>query len=193
MTPTVSCPLVLTNTVEVTDDGVLGPDIEPADNVFTLTTRLECPVDLVVVKNDNVSSTQNDEAWVFEAAGLSLEPAPFALQQAQAEDCVYPGERISYTIAYVNAGLGPATRVVLTETLPEYTTFAGTGWTPAGGRVYTRAVGTIPAGGGDIAYFVVEVDGAPPDLVIENEVRVGGAEEDFYPADNVSTETLSAG
>jgi len=99
--------------------------------------------------------------------------------------CVSPGELITYSIAYGNAGVVTATQVVLTETLPADTTFAGTGWS-CSGAICTRSVGTLAPGMGGIVSFIVRVDAVPPDLRIEDEVRIGGAEQDLYPPDNVS-------
>ncbi|RPI58191.1 MAG: DUF11 domain-containing protein [Chloroflexi bacterium] len=152
----------------------------PSDNVFTLTTGFECLPDLVVVKNDNVGGTP-----VADKLRLLERFAP-SLREAQQVECKGVGEWITYTIAYVNTGLETATQVVLTETVPAYTGDVGPGWNHAGGDVYTRAVGTLLPGGGGVAHLVVRVAGLPPDLSLENEVRVGGAEEDLDPADNVS-------
>ena len=122
------CPVVLTNTVRVAD-GLWAGDVNPADNVYTVTTGFECLPDLVVVKNDNVGTTP-----VGDKLRLLERFAP-ALRAAQQDECKGVGELITYTIAYVNTGLETATHVVLTETLPAYTSYAGTGWNHAGGDV----------------------------------------------------------
>ncbi len=176
----ISCPLVLTNTVRVADV-LYGGDANPADNVFTRTGTFPCLPDLVVVKNDNVGPPPLKAQRLLDRLGLP----PLAPRQG---DCVQPGETISYTIAYVNGGLLTATQVVLTETLPDHTGYVGSGWTPAGGGLYTRSLGTLPPGAGGVARFIVRVDSIPPDLRVENEVRIGGAEADLAPADNVSRE-----
>ncbi len=178
-----TCPGRLINVVQV---GGGGGDIDPTDNVFTQTTTFDCLPDLVVVINDNVGPTTTSvqtagPAWPQELLGY----LPEAEIQA---DCVFTGQWITYTIAYVNAGLATATHVVLTETLPAHTSYVGYGWTPVGGGIYTRAVGTLAPGMGDVAHFVVRVDSTPPDLSVEDEVRIGGAEEDLYPPDNVSAD-----
>ena len=146
------CPVVLTNVVRVAD-GLWAGDVNPADNVYTVTTGFECLPDLVVVKNDNVGTTP-----VGDKLRLLERFAP-ALRAAQQDECKGVGELITYTIAYVNTGLEMATHVVLTETLPAYTSYAGTGWNHAGGDVYTRAVGTLPPDAGGVAHMVVRVAG----------------------------------
>jgi len=169
--------VALRNEVEVGDDGVFGPDINPLDNEYRLDTEYECPVDLAVGKDDGIGEmTAGSNPWVFEALGVRPEARP--------EECVYPGELVTYTIAYLNAGLGEVTGVVLTETLPAYTTYVGGGWTAAGGETYTRSIGTVAAGAGGVVTFVVEVESAPEDLTVHDVVAIGSGEEDFYPADN---------
>ncbi|MBN1658657.1 MAG: DUF11 domain-containing protein, partial [Anaerolineae bacterium] len=175
------CPIVLTNTVEVAD-GVLAGDVDPTNNIYTLTSAfdVECLPDLYVVLNDNVGPVPKGVAWAFELWQAEAPPADPRL-------CVSPGELITYSIAYGNAGIFTATQVVLTETVPADTTFAGTGWSCAG-AVCTRPVGALAPDAGGIVSFIVRVDAVPPDLTIEDEVRIGGAEEDLYPPDNVSYE-----
>jgi uncharacterized repeat protein (TIGR01451 family) len=182
--PQATPPLV----VEVLDCGdlrnevTIGPptsDSDLADNTSTVTTSVPCLPDLVVVKNDNVWPRQNQPTgWIFDL--LDKRPA-----QVDPLPCVDVGERITYTILYLNSGLATASQVVLTETVPANTHYAGTGWTCAGSTC-THTVGSLPPGGAGAASFVVEVDAVPPDLLITNEVRIGGAEEDLYPPDNVS-------
>lgn len=102
--------------------------------------------------------------------------------------CVSPGELITYSVGYGNAGLVTATNVVLTETVPAYTTYAGgPEWTCAAGTC-VRAVGTLEPGMGGIVPFVVRLDSVPPDLRVEDQVFIGGAEEDAYPPDNESND-----
>jgi uncharacterized repeat protein (TIGR01451 family) len=176
------CPIVLTNTVEVAD-GVLAGDIDPTNNVFTLTSAfdVECLPDLYVVLNDNVGPVPKEIAWAYER----WQPEGTRRVELAPRLCVSPGELITYSIAYGNAGVVTATQVVLTETLPVHTTFVGTGWSCTG-TICTRPVGTLAPGMGGIVSFIVRVDAVPPDLRIEDEVRIGGAEQDLYPPDNVS-------
>jgi uncharacterized repeat protein (TIGR01451 family) len=175
-----SCPIVLTNTVQVADI-LLGGDMDPTDNVFVLTTTLDCLPDLVVGLNDNVGPAPSPGvAWLSEMLNL----APL---QAEPRPCVRAGEWISYSVMYANTGVVTATQVVLTETLPEHTSYVGYGWNGVG-DTYTRSLGSLPPEAGGVALFVVRVDSAPPDLRIEDEARIGGAERDLYPPDNVSYE-----
>jgi uncharacterized repeat protein (TIGR01451 family) len=161
--------------------GPYGLDYDPDDNTFAVTTSVPCLPDLVVVKNDNVEPALSQQAdWLFDL--LDMRPA-----QADPLSCVDAGERITYTILYLNAGPETATQVMLTETVPENTHYAGVGWTCVDGTCLHN-VGTLPPGGAGQAFFVVEVDTTPPDLLVRNEVRIGGAEQDLYPPDNVSVD-----
>lgn len=146
-------------------------------NRYLLITSIDVGPDLALVKNDNV--------------GL----VPPGLQQPEV---VLPGELITYTILYVNGGLGPATNVVLTETLPQYTTYAGdASWQDAGGGLYTRSVGDLAAGQGGIASFVVQVDDPLPANVnwAINQVEIGSGTPECNLTNNQSFEQtpLSSG
>ncbi|MGK2947075.1 MAG: VWA domain-containing protein [Acidimicrobiales bacterium] len=85
-----------------------------------------------------------------------------------------PGGTVTYDIDYANEGDEPATGVVLTETVPAHTTFAGpAAWScsvgdPAG-TVCTIAVGTLAAGATGSVEFSVQVLNPVPagvDLVV---------------------------
>ncbi len=148
------------------------PDADPSNNQDSVDTGntglIPCGVDLVVVKNDNVGAGN-------------------AITQ------VVAGGYISYTISVNNIGSETATSVVLTETLPPTTTFAGgtpSGWSGSGG-VYTYAVGSLTSGQGRVFEVVVQVDGnldcATTNLV--NRVDAGSGEVDADPSDNFSIDS----
>ena len=78
-----------------------------------------------------------------------------------------PGEPLTYTIDYGNAGTQGATTTGLTVTVPTGTTFVPTGstagWTTAdAGATYTLATGTLAAGATGQATFVVRPDATQP-------------------------------
>jgi uncharacterized repeat protein (TIGR01451 family) len=90
-----------------------------------------------------------------------------SLTKSDGGTAVLPGGTISYTLTYANSGNRGATGVVLSETVPTYTTFnAGAstaGWvcTPNGnaGSACTLTIGGLSAGGGNqTATFAVTVD-----------------------------------
>jgi uncharacterized repeat protein (TIGR01451 family) len=98
------------------------------------------------------------------------------------------GANLVYTIYYTNTGHYPAPRVVLTETIPEHTTYAGSGWHQLGSsNTYTRAVGEV---GPEVSGYVplaVDVDASPPESVrhITNTVEI-----DYPPLIDVLGETI---
>ena len=113
-----------------------------------------------------------------------------------------PGDTLTYTILVTNTGTYTATGVVITETMPLNTSFAGgAGWAAQGGGIYTY---TLPAplgiGQGTPLTFVVTVDGPsiPAGVnTIDDTVSVGddgthGA--DATPANNSAADidTLAA-
>jgi uncharacterized repeat protein (TIGR01451 family) len=145
-------------------------------NRFVLVTPVAGP-DLVVVKNDNVGPLAQRGRWEAVAGRLSALGLFRPLRTAQHREFVRPGERISYTILYLNDGFIPTTGVVLTETLPEYTSYVGgDAWTPASGRQYTLDVGDLaPSQGGDVQFIVQVYEPFPlgEERVI-NHVEIGG-------------------
>ena len=88
---------VLTNTARVADDGLNGDDLLPENNIYTLMTIVDAAPDLVVSKIGQPPS---------------FPPTLLA------------GQMLTYTISISNTGNQNATRVVLTDTLPDHTLFS---------------------------------------------------------------------
>jgi len=138
---------------------------------FVLVTPVDTGPNLAVVKNDNVG------------------PVPPGAPMQR--EFVNPGELITYTILYVNGGVGPATGVVLTETLPQHTTFVGdSSWQDAGGGLYTQTVGDLGPRSGYWTYFIVRVDDPLPSDVywVLNQVEIGSATAECDLSNNRSFE-----
>ena len=73
-----------------------------------------------------------------------------------------PGRLMTYIITYGNSGRMEAADVILTTTLPTGTTFVGSGWQTGDGRIYSRALGTLPAGEvGRVVTFTVLAPNQP--------------------------------
>ena len=70
---------------------------------------------------------------------------------------VAPGGAITYTLNYTNVGNTGAANAYLFETVPNYTTFSGSGWTclpdTSAGSTCTAFLGTVVAGSGGMAQF----------------------------------------
>lgn len=70
---------------------------------------------------------------------------------------------LEYTIRFTNTGDWVAENVVLTETLPEYTTYDGdSSWQQVDTRVYTQTVGDLERGAHGSTTFRVKVDKEVP-------------------------------
>jgi uncharacterized repeat protein (TIGR01451 family) len=111
---------------------------------------------------------------------------------------INPGGTITYTLTYTNAGNQNATGVVLTETLPLYTSFNSAtpaGWHQVGAtNQYTYSVGNLDVGPSQAITFVVTVDSSPPDGVtnISNTAQIGDDKTngaDGNSSNNSDTET----
>jgi uncharacterized repeat protein (TIGR01451 family) len=191
------------NVVRVGDDGLSGADFNPTDNIYTLTVSGGNLPDLWVVKNDNVGPGSLSGPMI--GALANSEDGPDYLQLIHAMDsfgaqAVPEGGLITYTIGYGNGSQASAaaTGVVLSETLPLYTTYAGPACGEPGGwcqvdasRTYTRFIGgPLNPVMGDYAYFRVRVTGSLPPTVSQviNTVCIYGNEGDLIPANNCSTE-----
>ncbi|MFO7944570.1 MAG: isopeptide-forming domain-containing fimbrial protein [Anaerolineales bacterium] len=78
---------------------------------------------------------------------------------------VEAGDLITYTLAYANDGNTGATGVVVTDQIPEHTTFeaasSSPGWSCAGGTC-TFAMGSLAAGGSGTLTFAVRLDDPLP-------------------------------
>ncbi len=162
--PGVTCDSVLTNTAQIT---TTSTDENPLNNTATASVEALCGIDMSLVKNDGV--------------GGPAEP-PFV----QVDDV------ITYSLSYNNLGTGPGTRVVLTETLPNHTSFVGPsgadGWFPVGGGQYTYTLNSVNAGSGGVVDFAVQVTALPSGGFITNTACIGSLEVDVLPGNNCSFE-----
>ncbi len=181
------CDITLTNTVTLT---VLNPDTPYFADADTATFTIRCPADLTVIKDDDVGPTTPFAAQKQATIARLLEHEVSTMSITQHREFVYEGDLITYTIAVENVGPYTATNVILTEILPLYTDYVGYGWTFAGGRTYTMALGTLGLKQGGIYYFVVRAHETIPEGVtnLVNYVCGWSREPDYHPADNCNYE-----
>jgi uncharacterized repeat protein (TIGR01451 family) len=108
------------------------------------------------------------------------DPEVGVLKDTGQVSAVRPGGYLSYTIYYTNYGGWVAESAVVTETLPDNTTYTDncpTLWQQVGSsNLYSYPVGDLDRGEGGIAYFCVEVvgqDELPPGVTtITNTVQI---------------------
>ncbi len=117
---------------------------------------------------------------------------------------VAPGSVVVYQLAYANNGDQEATGVVITETVPQFTTFETTqstsGWTcasgGASGSACTFTIGILAAGNSGSVDFAVTVDAALPAGVTDI-INTASIDDDHAngtdktPGDNTSTVSSS--
>ncbi|MCW5888553.1 MAG: DUF11 domain-containing protein, partial [Anaerolineales bacterium] len=128
---------------------------------------------------------------------LTVEGVDLAITKDDGGINVDPGDDIDYTLSYVNNGNADATGVVITETVPDYTTFnaalSTVGWSCANGSpagtVCTFPLGTIASGASATVNFVVTVITPLPAAITEtlNTTRIdddGSKGLDPTPSDN---------
>ncbi len=114
---------------------------------------------------------------------------------------VFNGEQIVYNIFYENAGNQTSTNVILTETVPEYTTFDSGSSTPGwicapddtAGSTCTYSVGTLNPSDTGSALFVVTVNSSMPESVnqIDNTISISddwASGPDLTPGNNSDDE-----
>ena len=189
-----SLPPTVTAIVDVArigDDGTHGPELNYANNVFTLTIPISNMVDLALVKNDNVGPLPLSETGqrIYELLARQGSDMPGGVPW---RPYVFEGDVVTYTIAYANVGTADATGVVITEIVPAHTTFVGpSGWTRIGtSNVYAYSIGNLPQGHGGIVYFAVRIDSPLPPGVdtIVNHACITSAQADRDPLNDCSSD-----
>ncbi len=90
-------------------------------------------------------------------------------------DLADPGDTIVYTLTYNNIGSGRATDVVVTDTIPENTTFVSSVpiYNSSSGDTYTWNIGTVNAYSSGTITITVTVDvGTPDGILLHNEATL---------------------
>ena len=165
----------ISNTVIAADDGVSGPDLNPADNTSTDTTPVGSGggtgPDLQVVKSDGGANAD-------------------------------AGDVVAYTLTLANAGNQHASGVTLSDNVPPHTTFdassSSAGWS-CGGGLCSLPVGDVLAGAAAQVYTIAfQIDSPLAAGVTEISNTAVAADDgvsgpDLNPADNTSTDTTPVG
>jgi uncharacterized repeat protein (TIGR01451 family) len=166
----------LTNTASISaanepPNGPNNPNIRD-NNSSTDTTPLTAAPDLRVTKTE----TPAGSAFTFTTSPQT--------------------QSVTYRLTYQNVGTQDATGVVITETLPAGTTYAGTGWTAVPGQPnrYARNIGNLAAGASGTVDITVQMTSPVPSGVdfVTNTAQIaddGANGPDLTPADNTGTDT----
>lgn len=173
-----------------------GESYRPAKSLNAAFVGQTIAGEWILEVTDNVSG---DVGSLFEWCLVpTLEAAPAApnLQITKSANVseASPGQNIIYTLNYTNTG-GPATGVVVTETLPTNTSFEAAashpGWTSIGANLYRYNVGNLATNGKGAISFTVTVDDPFPagENSVTNQAQIGddgskGA--DSAPLDNTT-------
>ncbi|HMR63243.1 MAG TPA: hypothetical protein PKE64_04445 [Anaerolineae bacterium] len=170
-----------------------GESYRPAESLNAAFVGQTIAGEWILEFTDNVSG---DVGSLFE---WCLEPSLAAAPNLQITKSANvseasPGQNIIYTLNYTNTG-GPATGVVVTETLPTNTRFEAAashpGWTPIGADQYRFNLNNLATNGKGAISFTVTVDDPFPagENSVTNQAQIGddgskGA--DSAPLDNTT-------
>ncbi len=94
-------------------------------------------------------------------AAVAIGAPDLRITKSDGRTAAVPGDTLTYTLFVTNTGTYTATSVVITETVPLNTSFAGgsVAWVAQGGGVYTYALPTpLGIGQSASATFAVTVD-----------------------------------
>ena len=188
--------------------GVLAGNGGGGSAVFAVTVASPVPAGVeqisntVAIGDDGTSGADANPADNSAGDSTPLAAAPDLQLDKDDDDFEFlPGDTITYTLTYTNAGDQGATGVALTETVPADTSFnpaaSSAGWvcTPdnSAGSSCTLAIGALAGGGaGGSAVFAITVDNPAPGVtLIRNTATIGddGANgADGNPADNSASQ-----
>jgi LPXTG-site transpeptidase (sortase) family protein len=190
---------------------VVGDVPAGASGSRSFTVRVVTPLPAGVEEVENTASVSHDPVSGLEPSPENnvdtdvtpLSDAPdLTLEKSDEGAAAAPGGVVAYILTYTNAGSQGAAGVTITETVPQYSTFAAAAsdprWTCAGGGVAgetcTLLVGDLPANASGSVTFAVTAAAALPAGVeqIENTAVVeddGANGVDPTPENNTDTET----
>ena len=135
-----------------------------ADSVFSGTSNTVSNTALMLADNAYLAESSVDTEVVAEAV--------LGVTKDGDVSSVSPGEQIVYNVSFDNQGSTAANNIRLVETVPDNTSYVGSGegWSCAdvvAGSTCTNDLGTIAAGSSASVNFTVEVDADTPESVTE--------------------------
>ena len=151
----------------------VGPLNAGSGQIFTVTVQVNSPLPAGTTTVVNTAAVTLD----FGAGSVQTHTvtdtdsinAASILRISKSTDTaiVGPNQLVNYTLAYTNTGNLESTGVIITETVPNYTVFAGgAGWSCAvgspAGTLCVLDAGTLAGGASGRAIFAVRVISVPP-------------------------------
>jgi uncharacterized repeat protein (TIGR01451 family) len=121
-----------------------------ASGTVTLTVRLDndLPNGTLITNTANIASAEQATATA-QLISTVISAPDVTLSKSDGISQIAAGQTATYTLNYANAGTAPAANVVITDRIPDYTTFVGcSSCVTTGGGVYSFTLGTLSAGHG---------------------------------------------
>ncbi|OJX45853.1 MAG: hypothetical protein BGO78_11145 [Chloroflexi bacterium 44-23] len=162
---------------------VLANILSGASGVLTNTVSVTAAAGQTDTNLTNNSASDSDTQYSISDVGIV---------KSVLETSYVPGSTLTYQLLVTNYGASDATNVIITETVPDFTTFNGSaGWVcnpvaGTAGAVCTYSVGTLIAGNSSTVTFAVTIDNPIAAGVTEifNATSVAHDGEDSDPSNN---------
>ncbi|MBK9232222.1 MAG: DUF11 domain-containing protein [Anaerolineae bacterium] len=181
----------------------LGALAAGATGVVTVTAQIApdiTPADLPLIIGGHLRTTWRERTQANNGQSYTLQMAPadpaVSLLTAPAS-VIQPGDRVTFTIGYVNQGAGIATQGLLTFPLPAgvlapVITFSGPALTAVPGSAFAWRLPDLPLGAGGQVIVAATVDPnlAPGQSVIAGVVHLSTAWLDSNTANNQASASL---
>jgi uncharacterized repeat protein (TIGR01451 family) len=122
--------------------------------------------------------------------------ADLGIVQSASASQLAPGQWLTYTLVFSNAGPTLAVGVVLTDRVPPQlssVSFSSSGavLTPTGNHVYAWLVADLAPGAGGVVTVTGRLAPSPRGLVFSNTAQIAGAYADPHTANNASSRNVS--
>lgn len=169
-------------------DGASATRLVVVSVINPLPAGVDAITNTITAATANELNLDDNTAWDIDTI---LAAPDLALSKRAAAVSVEPGDTLAYTLTYANLGNQEATSVVITETVPAYTTFdpaaSHPDWSCAG-SICTHDAGSLPAGvTRDITFTVNVTDALPAGVTqIVNTAGISDDGADVNPANNAA-------
>jgi len=149
--------------------GFVGAEWSTTDLVFDVPASS----DWLAVQLESVAPGQPQQrpggesgAWTGGIFTIPLPPPDVTVTKSDGLSSAQPGAVVTYTLEYANVGAGLAQGVVITDTLPSFTSFlrceTDAGTCSENNGVVVAEIGDVPAGQNGVVSVVVQLDNVFP-------------------------------